>query len=50
MKYEALYQRNIGIFSSAEQDKLRNSHVFVAGVGGVGGIQAVILARMDIDK
>ncbi len=50
MKYEALYQRNIGIFSSAEQDKLRNSHVFVAGVGGVGGIQAVTLARMGVGE
>lgn len=48
MKYQNLYQRNIGIFTNEEQNKLKNAHVFIAGMGGVGGIQAVTLARMGI--
>jgi molybdopterin/thiamine biosynthesis adenylyltransferase len=50
MNYEQLYQRNLGIFTKEEQAKLKNAHVFVAGVGGVGGIQAVTLARMGIGE
>jgi molybdopterin/thiamine biosynthesis adenylyltransferase len=50
MNYNQLYQRNIGIFTKEEQEKLRTSHVMVAGAGGIGGIQAAILARMGIGE
>jgi len=50
MNYNELYQRNLGIFTQEEQDKLKNANVFIAGVGGVGGIQAVTLARMGVGE
>ncbi len=50
MRYEDAFARNIGLFSHSEQDRLRNATVIVAGVGGVGGIQAVTLARFGIGK
>ncbi len=50
MNYDQGYLRNIGVFSSEQQDKLRHAKVTVAGGGGVGGIQAVTLARMGIGE
>jgi molybdopterin/thiamine biosynthesis adenylyltransferase len=50
MRYEDAFARNIGLFSPAEQDRLRSATVLVAGVGGVGGIQAATLARFGIGK
>ncbi|MEA1892687.1 MAG: ThiF family adenylyltransferase [Campylobacterota bacterium] len=50
MTYEEIYQRNIGLFTQEEQDKLRNAKVAVAGVGGVGSYQAVALARLGIGE
>ena len=48
--YEGVYTRNIGLFTVSEQDKLKHSSVAVAGVGGVGGYQAVALARQGIGE
>jgi len=48
MDYDLCYQRNIGLFSPEQQELLRAAHVVVAGVGGVGGIEAATLARMGI--
>jgi len=50
MNYNQLYQRNIGIFTIEEQEKLKASHVLVAGSGGIGGIQAAVLARMGVGE
>jgi len=50
MDYNEIYQRNIGLFTEAEQEKLRNAKVAVAGVGGVGSYQAVALARFGIGE
>jgi molybdopterin/thiamine biosynthesis adenylyltransferase len=50
LQYEELYQRNIGIFTQEEQQKLRAAKIFVAGTGGVGGIQAAVLARMGVGE
>jgi hypothetical protein len=50
MRYEEAFERNIGLFSNDEQDRIRNSTALIAGVGGVGGIQAVTLARFGIGK
>jgi hypothetical protein len=46
--YFDIFQRNIGIFNPDEQLKIKNSTVLIAGVGGVGGPSALILARMGI--
>jgi len=48
--YGTLFKRNLGLVSEAEQEKLRNCRVAVAGLGGVGGIHLVTLARMGIGK
>ncbi len=50
MDYFKVYSRNAGIFSKEEMNKLKNATVFIAGVGGVGGIQAATLARMGLKE
>lgn len=50
MDYWQLFQRNIGLFSRDQQQVLRDSKVFVAGVGGVGGFEAATLARLGIGE
>lgn len=49
-EYSTLFKRNLGLVNEAEQERLRNSRVAVAGLGGVGGIHLVTLARMGIGK
>lgn len=46
--YQASFQRNFGVISREEQDKLRNARVTVVGAGGVGGITLIQLARMGV--
>jgi hypothetical protein len=46
--YDTAFRRNRGLISSAEQDKLRNSRVAIAGLGSVGGVHLVTLARLGI--
>lgn len=50
MTYSGTYQRNIGILTEQEQDLLRQSHVFVAGAGGAGGMFVALLARSGIGE
>jgi molybdopterin/thiamine biosynthesis adenylyltransferase len=50
MDYDQAYLRNFGLFTREEQEKLRNAKVAVAGLGGVGGVQAATLARMGIGE
>lgn len=50
MDYWHVYQRNIGLFSPEQQQTLRSAKVFVAGVGGVGGIEAATLARFGVGE
>lgn len=50
MNYSQCYQRNIGLFTEEQQEKLRSAKVVVAGVGGVGGIEAVTLAKMGLGE
>lgn len=50
MNYDEVYIRNIGLFNAEQQEKLKNSKVAIAGTGGVGGIQAVVLARCGIGE
>ncbi|MBW2976656.1 ThiF family adenylyltransferase [Candidatus Woesearchaeota archaeon] len=49
-RYNELFMRNIGILTGEEQNKLRKTCIAIAGVGGVGGIQIVMLARAGIGK
>ena len=48
--YREAFTRNLGLISSAEQERLRASRVAIAGLGGVGGIDLVALARLGIGK
>lgn len=46
--YEAAFSRNIGWVTEAEQRRLRNARVAIAGMGGVGGVHLLTLARLGI--
>lgn len=48
--YEAAFLRNIGLITLEDQETLRNSHVAIAGLGGVGGEQGEKLCRAGIGK
>ena len=42
------YERNFPAITEAEQEKLKNSRVFVAGCGGLGGYILEFLVRIGI--
>lgn len=46
--YWSWVDRNLGIISKAEQEKLSRSTVCIAGCGGMGGLVAVQLARIGV--
>jgi molybdopterin/thiamine biosynthesis adenylyltransferase len=46
--YQQAFSRNIGWFTQAEQDTLRGKRVALAGLGGVGGIHLITLARLGV--
>ena len=46
--YKDLTNRNIGLFTPDEQNKLKNSCVAVFGLGGLGGVVAEVLCRTGI--
>lgn len=48
--YQRIFSRNIGILSESEQDKLRESTIAIAGVGGVGGLLAERLIRIGVGQ
>ncbi|MGC2049123.1 MAG: ThiF family adenylyltransferase [Gallionella sp.] len=48
--YKSAFSRNIGWLTQNEQDRLRNSRIAIAGMGGVGGIHLVTLARLGVGK
>lgn len=48
--YEAAFSRNLGLVSSEEQKILSKSHVAIAGLGGVGGVHLVTLARLGVGR
>lgn len=48
--YTEAFSRNLGLVSSTEQEQLRKSRVAVVGLGGVGGVDLVALARTGIGK
>ena len=46
--YRDAFDRNIGLISEENQEKIRRAHVAIAGMGGVGGVYATTLARLGI--
>lgn len=48
--YDAAFSRNLGLVQPEEQQKLRSTKVAIAGLGGVGGVHALALARLGIGK
>ena len=46
--YHAAFARNLGWVTPAEQDSLRGKRVAIAGMGGVGGVHLLTLARLGI--
>jgi len=48
--YNEAFSRNLGWFTGVEQQKLRNSTVAIAGLGGVGGIHLLTLARLGVGR
>ena len=46
--YTAAFSRNIGWVTSEEQTALRGKRIAIAGMGGVGGIHLLTLARLGI--
>lgn len=46
--YEEAFDRNIGWVTAEEQQLLRGKRVAIAGMGGVGGVHLLTLARMGI--
>lgn len=49
-KYNDRFERNIGVVTKAEQEKLKNSKVAIAGAGGVGGNVLNMLVRAGVEK
>ena len=46
--YDEAFSRNLGWVTAAEQQRLRQSRVCIAGLGGVGGVYLLTLARLGI--
>ncbi len=46
--YDVAFSRNIGWTTEKEQALLRNKRVAIAGMGGVGGVHLLTLARLGI--
>jgi molybdopterin/thiamine biosynthesis adenylyltransferase len=46
--YNEAFARNLGWVTRAEQDVLRRTRVAIAGLGGVGGVHLLTLARLGI--
>lgn len=46
--YDAAFSRNLGLVQPHEQQRLRSARIAIAGLGGVGGVHAVTLARTGI--
>lgn len=49
-EYDAAFSRNIGWVTEEEQNRLRNTRVAIGGLGGVGGVHLLTLARLGIGR
>ncbi len=50
MDYRELFERNYGIFSEREQERIRGSSILVIGCGGIGATVAIMLARSGMSR
>lgn len=48
--YDGAFVRNLGWVTESEQRALREKHVAIAGLGGVGGVHLLTLARLGIGR
>lgn len=48
--YDEAFSRHRGIISADEQERLRTCRVAIAGMGGIGGIDLVTLARLGVGR
>jgi sulfur-carrier protein adenylyltransferase/sulfurtransferase len=48
--YDMAFSRNIGWMTEWEQQQLRRSKIAIAGMGGVGGVHMLTLARLGIGR
>jgi len=48
--YSDAFSRNIGWVTEAEQEILRRSRIAIGGLGGVGGVHLLTMARMGIGR
>lgn len=48
--YDEAFSRNLGWVTAAEQARLRGARVAIAGLGGVGGVYLLTLARLGIGR
>jgi len=46
--YDTAFSRNLGWVTEAEQQRLKGSRVCIAGMGGVGGVYLLTLARLGV--
>nr|WP_295970136.1 ThiF family adenylyltransferase [uncultured Bacillus sp.] len=46
--YWEMVKKNIGVYSKDEQERLRQAKVIIFGLGGVGGYEAILFARMGV--
>lgn len=46
--YHTAFSRNIGWLTQEEQERLRHARIAIAGMGGVGGIHLITLARLGV--
>lgn len=46
--YETAFSRNLGLINPEEQQKLREATVAIPGMGGVGGVHLLTLARLGV--
>lgn len=44
------FERNLGLLSQQEQDRLKHALVVIAGCGGVGGLHAHTLTRLGVGR
>jgi len=48
--YADAFDRNLGWFTGPEQQSLRNKTIAIAGMGGVGGVHLLTLARLGFSR
>lgn len=48
--YGRAFCRNLGLVNEAEQQRLRKARVAIVGMGGVGGVHLITMARLGIER